>query len=1194
MNLDQAKLFKAWQRYIEITGCEKSKIPVRTVNNCQNVKFKDSDFIENPESNGVFIELLKDQIAHLNEKFVSYNEDTEKNELIESLSFAFPLLTIHEKNQSFYLPIFIVDLPSDFLLNEEFCGFDISANLPDSIKVNIAVLMNYLDVDSDQIDESRNLIDLVSLICDQQFQDFKSTYFGFLQWAQDKLEAKGNNSKDIFFAPNTSGLIYTPKSDDFSTNRDLEDFKYILKEIDSQGETIVSNKYPLLNEYVTKTSFSESIIHHLPIDQVKPYGLFESKYSLGRGQFQAIQAANIEPAYPLIAVQGAPGTGKTTLFKSLIAQQITARALAIIDGNDKKMNMLVCSTAIKAVDNVIADLKSDSFTESLNWLWFHGGSKAKVNTEIQNRLITHISSLETEEFNQTKYDLLKFEIKQLQIEIQSVMDSYLTAFRSIELAKSKIPFIKPNQELTPRALQAGLQDYQALKSKNLDQIYKSSIYEDGALERYQIELKAEINKLKEQISDIENALEHVNNLLAFWPNKFTVSQFSDWILNKKVRGIFSISFGDFFKLQFLKIITMFYPAKVNLMAACGVLSQHDQLLDWKNILTHKQVQLNIIEHLHESSINLKAFIDLHQNYLSEYSSCRDLLDVQRTKAIKPNRKIFELSIQFLYQEQLRQKDDLLEVLNHWAAMLKGDNSPKFKKFIKEQKKFYHLLSLAYPVVATTLTSAYRMSGYKDLKYLNETKPWNLVLLDEAGMVSVENLVPIIARSNKAMIVGDPLQLEPIRTISKPSNQKIYNDYFNNNDEEYAMLGPGQVTAYHRAAGTLTGEVSDIGDGIILDEHRRCQAPIAQLFIDIAKYKGISVSTFPPSEHIQKPFNAIGNHHLMFYHVDGERQSGKTNLDEVKAIGELLNRLEEAGYNLKTDIGIITPYADQKRLLINAYGKRMEQEKSSKIGTIHQFQGVGFEVIIFSPVIFEEKDSSAFMNNHPNMLNVAVSRAKQQFIVVGNYHKLKEAKGSLGLIAERASSDFYLELGNQSPSYDNYSTSFNVKKYIYDEQHIKAFEYYLQNCEKSIVIVVPWIRKPHGTSIQKQLELIKAAKNRNINVTVYYGYSNLELNQKDDNDQYLVHEYVKALGADHVIRISEGTHEKVMLIDDRILVLGSWNWLSNAYYKWYENQNKGKTNLAIRRETSIIIMDRKVITEYKTHNLLQVYKTESIN
>lgn len=86
-------------------------------------------------------------------------------------------------------------------------------------------------------------------------------------------------------------------------------------------------------------------------------GLFETQYPLGHGQMAAIQAINKDER--LIAVQGAPGTGKTTLFKSLIAQQLVSRALSIADGKDQNFGMLVTSTAIKAVENIIDDLRND-------------------------------------------------------------------------------------------------------------------------------------------------------------------------------------------------------------------------------------------------------------------------------------------------------------------------------------------------------------------------------------------------------------------------------------------------------------------------------------------------------------------------------------------------------------------------------------------------------------------------------------------------------------------------------------------------------------------------------------------------------------------------------------------------------------------------------------------------------------------
>lgn len=1190
MILNQANLLKAWQRYIEITGCEKSKIPVNTINNCQNIIFTHSDFIENPKSNGVFIEIQPSKIAHLKEKFIIFDEDTEKEKQIDPLVFAFPLLTIIGNRDSFHLPIFIIDLPTDFLISDNFTGFDISSNLPNFVKVNISVLTNYFDIDAENIDESMNIIDLVGLICETSFADFKSMYFGFIEWANSKLALKNNNLKSLRFASNTSGLIYSAKNEDHSSLNDLKDFKFILHEIDTHGEKCVLSKYPLLNEYLTKIGGEESVVVQRPVHLVKSYGLFESKYSLGRGQFQAIQAANIKPQLPLIAVQGAPGTGKTTLFKSLIAQQVTARAIAIISGNDQNLNMLVCSTAIKAVDNVIADLKSEKFTQDLNWLWLHGGASNKLDSEIQTRLEPHIADLEMTDFDEKIYLELKQQILDLTKKIDAIGEGYTADKAALNLSKLKVPFVTALNNDNSTALFTELLKYQTTLSMDLDVQFKHLSYSDITLTDTMLELNNKINTLEQAISQINEALAHVQKLLVYWPTKFTPSQFSDWMLNKKVRGSFTLSFGDFFKLQFLKIITMFSPAKINLFAACEVLSKHVELPDMKSSLIHAKKQLKIIDQMYQASLHTQKFDSLNQTFIKQYANCNDLSDVFRLKAVAENRKIFELSILFLYQEQLLRKVEVVEALRHWSIMMSSEfkKSPYFGKFKNNSEKFFQLISLAYPVVATTLASVFKMSGYKKLEQLNGTKPWNLALLDEAGMVSVESLVPLISRSNKAMIVGDPLQLEPIRTISKPSVNKIYKEYFDSQDDQYAMLGPGQVTTYHRASGTLTGEISDIGDGIILDEHRRCQAPIAQLFIDIAKYKGLSVSTFKPIERIQRAFENVGAHHLMFYHIDGARESGKTNLDELRAIGELLDQLEKAGYDLTCDVGIITPYADQKRQLINAYGQRMKQNIMAKIGTIHQFQGVGFEVIIFSPVIFEQTDSATFLNSRPNILNVAVSRAKQQFIVVGNYHKLKDSKGSLGLIAERASSDFYLELGKQSSSFTEYETSFAVQKHIYDAQHVKAFDYYLRNSRESIVIVVPWIRKPYNTSTQEQLELLKVAKSRGINIKVYYGYSNLELNQKDDNDPYLVQEYITALGADNVIRLSQGTHEKILLIDDRVLIVGSWNWLSNAYYKWYENQQNGKPQLAIRRETSIIIMDRKTITDYKAHNIHEVH------
>ena len=117
------------------------------------------------------------------------------------------------------------------------------------------------------------------------------------------------------------------------------------------------------------------------------------------------------------------------------------------------------------------------------------------------------------------------------------------------------------------------------------------------------------------------------------------------------------------------------------------------------------------------------------------------------------------------------------------------------------------------------------------------------------------------------------------------------------------------------------------------------------------------------------------------------------------IDEVLNFIEESGFDLENDVGIITPYRNQSSKLISKFKTRINHtRKLEKIGTVHKFQGAEFPIVIFSPVV-GTNDSINFINNKPNMLNVAVSRAKFVFITVGNIGLLKKGTYSNKIVIE---------------------------------------------------------------------------------------------------------------------------------------------------------------------------------------------------
>ncbi|MGC8650971.1 MAG: DEAD/DEAH box helicase, partial [Hydrogenobaculum sp.] len=292
------------------------------------------------------------------------------------------------------------------------------------------------------------------------------------------------------------------------------------------------------------------------------------------------------------------------------------------------------------------------------------------------------------------------------------------------------------------------------------------------------------------------------------------------------------------------------------------------------------------------------------------------------------------------------------------------------------------------------------SGFDKVLISKNINPIYLSFVDESGMANVYLPFPIVSLSEKVVSVGDPLQLPPVVSLS----ESVINDYYENSffykmkniseDEKlyyYNRYSPTKTSVYHRTARCDTGKFDDIGQAVFLDEHRRCQKPIAELFQRLAGYKNMNIKTTPISgdalEKLKKFTNEEGIH-LMFYDVKGERgPTDKTNKGEVLAISNIIDNLIKAGYTEK-DIGIITPFLDQEIYIRRSLGRY----RNIEIGTVHKFQGKEFPVIIFSTVVFSEDQLGKvkFFNSSPNLLNVAISRAKHLFVVVGNLNILEKS------------------------------------------------------------------------------------------------------------------------------------------------------------------------------------------------------------
>lgn len=208
------------------------------------------------------------------------------------------------------------------------------------------------------------------------------------------------------------------------------------------------------------------------------------------------------------------------------------------------------------------------------------------------------------------------------------------------------------------------------------------------------------------------------------------------------------------------------------------------------------------------------------------------------------------------------------------------------------------------------------------------------------------------------------------------------------------------------------------------------------------------------------------------------------------------------------------------------------------GTVHTFQGAERPVVLFSPVYsYPDAPRSLFFDSGPNLLNVAVSRAKDSFLIFGDTRIFDPAKDSLpsGKLARLV---FASENGEIS---DVESAQHLRKKQGFTrisklQEHRRVLREALEESARSVLIVSPFLTKSAITADDVPAG-VRAAKERGVRVCVVYSR---DLNQWPDSAARAAETLNKA-GAD--VKVATRMHSKTLAVDGSRIIEGSFNWLS---------------------------------------------------
>lgn len=320
-----------------------------------------------------------------------------------------------------------------------------------------------------------------------------------------------------------------------------------------------------------------------------------------------------------------------------------------------------------------------------------------------------------------------------------------------------------------------------------------------------------------------------------------------------------------------------------------------------------------------------------------------------------NHKFYELYIAKIKNEILKVEDWLASNneegnLKHFIEISKEVfNGVLFEKYNRlgkvafradDYRNLFDDFTKHYPVILSSTLSLHTSIPKGHL--------FDYLIVDESSQVDIIKSAVCFSCCRNVVVVGDSMQLTHI--VDKQS--KAAAEHFR---VEY-NISPAYDYVRQNILNSLKSLYRDKVKSVLLKEHYRCHPTI--IGFCNKKYYNNQLVIMTATDH--HPFRIIETN------ISG----GKANYNQ-RQIDETDFYIREHYSADYKKVGVITPYRTHADIL------QKQLPSGAEADTIHKFQGREKEVIIFNTV---KNKIGPFIDN-PNLVNVAVSRAVKEFIVV---------------------------------------------------------------------------------------------------------------------------------------------------------------------------------------------------------------------
>lgn len=390
----------------------------------------------------------------------------------------------------------------------------------------------------------------------------------------------------------------------------------------------------------------------------------------------------------------------------------------------------------------------------------------------------------------------------------------------------------------------------------------------------------------------------------------------------------------------------------------------------EDALTANQEQLNAVKLLREQAKSIMGDLWPERNASESVREKSAPWAMEEWRKARESLFLAALDVQRSFIET--HPNEMISNINLASDWLKGKHLPEAQATLALDS-----LSLIVPVISTTFASIPRM--FKNIG--REGIGW--LLIDEAGQALPQQAAGAIWRASRTVVVGDPKQLEPVSGIPTVVEASLGQHF-----TVPPFWWPSEVSAQILAdqsmdTGTYLPDPNkgSVWVGCPLRVHRRCDDPMFTISNRVA-YDGLMV-------HGKKSM-ATSLPESCWIDVVGKNCEGNWIVEEGEAVTTLLLDLQNTHHIRPEDIFLISPFKDCSQKLWRLANQLGFDTR--KTGTVHTSQGKEADIVVL--VLggnLQKPGARAWAASRPNLLNVAVSRAKQRLYVIGDRSRWQELR-----------------------------------------------------------------------------------------------------------------------------------------------------------------------------------------------------------